>query len=323
MNNILITGGCGFIGISLIKKIIKKYPKCLIRVVDNFAIGMPQDLAEVCKFRKFTEESIYLHDCGVGLVEADVRDVDKMTNITKDIDKIVHLAANTGVGPSVANPRQDMECNVIGTFNMLEAARINNIKKFIFASSGAPVGEIDPPIHEELPPHPVSPYGSSKLAGEGYCSSYFRTFGISTVCLRFGNVYGPNSKNKSSLVAKFIKEALNGETCKIYGDGKQTRDFIYIDDLVNAIILGLQKDVGGEIFQIATGSESTVTEVANLIANELNKHDIKMKIENDMPRLGDIARNYSDTTKAKEKLGWFAETALRKGISNTIEYYFK
>lgn len=323
MNKILITGGCGFIGTSLIKQILQKQPGLVIRVVDSFVTGIPEDLAEVCEFKTYTIDTIHTHDSGVGLIQGDIRDEDLMTSVALGMDGIVHLAANTGVGPSVENPRLDMECNVIGTFNMLEAARINGIKNFVFASSGAPAGEVEPPIHEELPPHPVSPYGSSKLAGEGYCSSYSKTFGINTVCLRFGNVYGPRSKNKASVVAKFIKQALNGETCMIYGDGSQTRDFIYIADLVNAIILGLEKDVGGETFQIATGRESTVGEVAEMIASELAKRGQEMKIENDALRLGDVARNYSDTTKAKNILGWQPRMTLAEGISNTIDYFLQ
>ena len=211
----LITGGCGFIGTSLIAQLLKEKPKTKIRVLDNLSVGTKEDLAEVCNFVEVdVSHGISLHSsCAedfsdhfeVELITGDVRDYDTCSQCCIGIDIIVHLAANTGVGPSVENPRLDMEANVIGTFNMLEAARKNNIGKFIFASSGAPIGEVDPPIHEEKVPRPVSPYGASKLAGEGYCSAYYRTFGIKTIALRFGNVYGPLSKHKNSVVAKFIK----------------------------------------------------------------------------------------------------------------------
>jgi len=319
--NILITGGCGFIGTSLIRRLLEKDPKSVVRVVDSFVTGTPDDLVEVTEFETYTADTIKNHTSGIGLIEGDIRDAELMQKVAQGVDAIVHLAANTGVGPSVEDPRLDMECNVIGTFNMLEAARINDIKSFVFASSGAPAGEVEPPIHEELPPHPVSPYGSSKLAGEGYCSSYAKTFGINTVCLRFGNVYGPGSKHKASVVAKFIKEALDGKTCMIYGDGKQTRDFIYIEDLINAVMLGIEKDVGGETFQIATGRESTVGEVAQMIADELKARGVDMKIENEAPRLGDVARNFSDTTKAKNILGWIPQMMLTEGIGKTIDYF--
>jgi UDP-glucose 4-epimerase len=278
-------------------------------------------LAEVASYTRILPGQLDSFNAGVVFIEGDIRNADLMIQCTKDMDCIVHLAANTGVGPSVDNPRLDMECNVIGTFNMLEAARINNVKKFVFASSGAPVGEIEPPIHEEVPPHPVSPYGASKLAGEGYCSAYYRTFKIDTICLRFGNVYGPRSKHKSSVIAKFIKNALSNEICTVFGDGSQTRDFIYIDDLIRAIYLSVLKNVGGEVFQIATGSESTVGEVAVMIAQVLESFGKTMVVQNDVPRLGDVQRNYSDTRKAKKMLNWDAEVSLHDGIKKTVVYF--
>jgi UDP-glucose 4-epimerase len=141
-----------------------------------------------------------------------------------------------------------MDCmvNVLGTFNYLDACRKSNVKRFVFASSGAPLGEQEPPIHEEMVPRPISPYGASKLCGEAYCSAFHGSFGVETVCLRFGNVYGPYSTHKGSVVAKFIKQILERETLTIYGDGSQTRDFIYIDDLIRAVWAGVTvPGVGG------------------------------------------------------------------------------
>lgn len=318
---ILVTGGCGFIGTALISKLLRTNLGCQIRVLDNLMTGSIEDLAEFTSLRNVDNENLCLYPDSVEVVEGDVRDAALLQDCSVGIDCIVHLAANTGVGPSVENPRLDMESNVIGTFNALEAARIQDVKKFIFASSGAPAGEVEPPIHEELPPHPVSPYGASKLAGEGYCSAYYRTFGIDTVCLRFGNVYGPRSKKKSSVVAKFIRQALLGEPCVIYGDGFQTRDFLYIDDLVRAVILAIEKPVGGETFQIATGMERTVGEVANIIAESLGRRGVEMKIEYDSPRLGDVMRNYSDTSKAARMLGWKTEVEVPEGIEKTLDWF--
>ena len=236
--NWLITGGCGFIGSSLIAHLLKENSEIKVRVLDNLSVGTKEDLSEVCDFAEVDASKAdllsYQPPC-VELVVGDIRDYETCLASCIGAEIIVHLAANTGVGPSVENPRADMESNIIGTFNMLEAARQNTIKRFVFASSGAPIGEVDPPIHEEKSPKPVSPYGASKLSGEGYCSAYYRSFGITTVSLRFGNVYGPRSKHKNSVIAKFFKKALNGETLEVYGDGNQTRDFIYMDDLINAI----------------------------------------------------------------------------------------
>lgn len=320
-NAILITGGCGFIGTSLIDALIQGGCQQPIRVLDSLVTGSPDDLAEVTAFETLEADKLDQVSKQVVLVKGDIRDAALAEKIAKGASTIVHLAANTGVGPSVEDPRLDMECNVVGTFNMLEAARKQGVKKFVFASSGAPAGEVEPPIHEELPPHPVSPYGSSKLAGEGYCSSYNKTFGIDTICLRFGNVYGPRSKNKASVVAKFIKQALAGETCAIYGDGTQTRDFIYIFDLIRAIQAAMDAPVGGETFQIATGRERTVGEVADLIAKNLESHGKTMNVQHEAKRLGDVMRNYSDTTKAKTVLGWQPQMDINEGIAATIQWF--
>lgn len=319
--NYLITGGCGFIGTSLISVLLRSRPLCKIRVLDNLMTGTVNDLAEVASLHMGVKHNLGFRSGSVELVEGDIRDFSLLQECTIGVDCIVHLAANTGVEPSVVNPRFDMESNVIGTFNVLESARLNGVRKFIFASSGAPAGEVEPPIHEELPPHPVSPYGASKLAGEGYCSSYYRTFDLETICLRFGNVYGPRSKKKSSVVAKFIRHALAGEPCVIFGDGTQTRDFLYIDDLVRAVILAMEKPVGGEIFQIATGMERTVIEVANLISVALKRRGFDMSIEHDSPRLGDVMRNFSDTSKAARMLGWRTEVDVSEGIERTLDWF--
>jgi len=313
---ILVTGGCGFIGTALIRSLRKHYPGIRIRVMDSLLTGTEADLAGVAPIEKGVNRK--QSPDSVQLLVGDVRDGEVVRKAVSGCSAIVHLAANTGVGPSVDDPRLDMDVNVGGTFNVLEAARMEGVRRMVFASSGAPAGEIEPPIHEEVAPHPVSPYGASKLAGEGYCSAYWRTFGVETVCLRFGNVYGPGSGHKSSVVAKFIREALAGETCKIYGDGRQTRDFIYIDDLVNAISLGLEKDVAGETFQIACGIERTVGEVAELIATALERKGVKMRIEHEGARLGDVLRNYSDTRKAKTMLGWSPRVSLEEGIARTV-----
>jgi len=320
----LITGGCGFIGRSLVKNLVDEGGH-YIRIIDNLSVGTPADLARVCEFTPF--ESIPNHSetliPGIDLVEGDILDEGLALQAARGMDVIVHLAANTGVPPSIENPRSDCLNNVVGTFNYLEAARTHKVGRFVFASSGAPIGECEPPIHEELAPHPVSPYGASKLAGEGYCSAYFRTFGLETVALRFGNVYGPLSGHKNSVVAKFIKLAMEGQTLEIYGDGNQTRDFIFIGDLVNAIRLAATREkVGGETFQIATNSETTVNELTEKLKKALNQNGIAdVDVRFSAPRLGDVLRNYSDTSKARKMLGWQAECDLKQGLNQTIEWF--
>ncbi len=325
--NWFITGGCGFIGTSLIARLsLDTDVKHNIRILDNLSTGTRADLSSVTSFLEVENiDNLSVSLDGVELVVGDILDEDLAYKLTKNIDVIVHLAANTGVGPSVENPRLDCFTNVIGVFNYLDAARINKVPRFIFASSGAPAGEVDPPIHEELPPHPVSPYGASKLAGEGYCSAYNKSFGIDTVILRFGNVYGPRSLHKSSVVAKFIRQALDGETLEVYGDGTQTRDFIYIDDLIDALILSSHVDnIGGEAFQIASGMETTVGEMTDNLIHVMEQYGIKnIKVINGETRIGDVTRNYSDTTKAKQRLNWQPKVSQEEGLLKTVEYFIK
>ena len=321
--NWLITGGCGFIGTSLIKTLISEHDDN-IRVLDNLTTGSRVDLSGSCRYTEIFEDDIGGFS-GVELIVGDILNEELAVKITRGADVIIHLAANTGVGPSVENPRADCLANVIGTFNYLEAARLNGVPKFVFASSGAPAGAVEPPIHEELPPHPVSPYGASKLAGEGYCSAYYHTFNVQTVMLRFGNVYGPGSFQKGSIVAKFIRQALNKETLEIYGDGTQTRDFVYIDDLVNGIKLAvMKKNIGGETFQIASGLETTIGEITGKIIAILEEYGIDdIDIINGETRLGDVKRNYSDTSKANTRLGWYSRMTQEEGLKRTVEYFLK
>jgi UDP-glucose 4-epimerase len=324
LHNLLITGGCGFIGVNLIAQFIQEKPGLTIRVVDNLCVGRKEDLSEVANFSEKPWSAITGSPQGVELVVGDITDAEVCQQSCRGIDVIIHLAANTGVGPSVENPRKDMEANIIGTFNILEAARLNGVKKFIFASSGATIGEVTPPIHEEQVPHPVSPYGASKLAGEAYCSVYYRTFGLKTVGLRFGNAYGPRSKHKGSVVAKFFKEALAAKPMMINGDGNQTRDFIYIADLVQAIILASKADCGGEVFQIATHKESTINELASkmkeLVEEETGK---KVTIIYREPLPADVRRNFSDISKAKRILGFQPQYSLEQGLRETLQYFLQ
>jgi UDP-glucose 4-epimerase len=353
--NWLITGGCGFIGLNLVKNLIKE-GEHYIRIVDNLSVGSREDLSQICNFNEFdlktsrpspsacitghpqpfsnssneTKSSalpagLSIMPGKVDLIVNDILDAEIATKIAEGIDIIVHLAASTGVDPSVEDPKSDCLNNIVGTINYLEAARYNNIKRFIFASSGAPVGECEPPIHEEIVPHPVSPYGASKLSGEAYCSAYFQSFGVETVVLRFGNVYGPLSAQKNSVVAKFIKRALEGKPLIIYGDGKQTRDFIFVEDLVKAVLLSAtSKNICGETFQIATSAETSIEELIEKLLPILgNSGLIEVKVYHAKPRVGDVKRNFSDTSKAQKILGWHAKTELSDGLKRTLEWFLE
>jgi UDP-glucose 4-epimerase len=324
--NILVTGGCGFIGVNLIRRLMDVGDGHRIRVIDNLTVGRREDLSSVGEFIELTESEIEdfpVHK--LELVKGDIRDEDLAVKACRGMDAVVHLAANTGVIPSIEDPRMDCVVNVLGTFNYLDACRKSNVKRFVFASSGAPLGEQEPPIHEEMVPRPISPYGASKLCGEAYCSAYYGSFGLETVALRFGNVYGPRSSHKGSVVAKFIRHIMAGETLPIYGDGNQTRDFIYIDDLVDAILLALERpNVGGEVFQIATHKEHTVGEVAEALNRLAEKHvGRKSEIVYEKERKGEVKRNYSDISKARRMLGFEPEVGLEEGLEETFKWFLR
>lgn len=322
--NWLITGGCGFIGSRLIAHLVQ-LPANQVRIVDNLSVGSRADLEAVTSFTESDPKSLGSSNARVELVVGDIRDAQLARKVTQGVDVVVHLAANTGVNPSVEDPRLDCETNVMGTLNYLEGARENGVARFVFASSGAPVGEVTPPIHEELPPHPVSPYGASKLAGEAYCSAYWKTFSLETVALRFGNVYGPGSTHKSSVVAKFTRNAMRSEPMEIYGDGKQTRDFIYIDDLIAAIRSAVTvPGIGGMVFQIAANTETTVGELAERLAATLERKGVaRVPIHHGEARPGDVRRNYSDISRARNRLGWSPEHDLDGGLEKTVTWYIE
>jgi len=321
---VLVTGGCGFIGVSLIEKITTNTDNT-IRVLDNLSVGSRSDLSQVCDWfeNKNSEFNLPYLNNKVELIVGDVLDREISIKICQGIDVIIHLAGNTGVPVSVENPRDDLMNNIIGTFNYLDSARKNNVSRFIFASSGAPVGETKPPVHEKVNPRPISPYGASKLACEAYCSAFYSSYGLETIALRFSNVYGPKSYLKNSVVAKFIRSCINNEQIELYGNGSQTRDFIFIDDLVEAIyISATKKNIGGDVFQIGSGCETTVNQIAEHIINLFQKKGIKVPLPVKVDeRIGDVKRNFSDISKAKKILGWNPKTKIKDGLEKTLEYF--
>jgi UDP-glucose 4-epimerase len=323
--NWLVTGGCGFLGTALVRSLVEEGGHSA-RVVDNLAIGEREDLGAVGPFSEVTLADVGPMGVGspVELIVGDILDEELALRAAEGADVIVHLAANTGVMPSIEDPRADCMSNVVGTLNYLEAARHGGARRFVFASSGGTtIGEAEPPIHEEMVPHPVSPYGASKLSGEGYCSAYYRTFGIETVALRFGNVYGPLSGHKNSVVARFIKRASSGQALEIYGDGTQTRDFIYVGELIRSVRLAATVEgIGGEIFQIATSAETTVQELVDRLLPILVASGIEdVEVRNTEARRGEVRRNYADTSKAERMLGWRAEVDLDEGLHRTVDWF--
>ena len=317
----LVTGGCGFIGQRLLRRLMSEGAS--VCVVDNLSAGTAASLEAIAPVKRVSAPEALDAGC-IQLVVGDVTDPELALQATRGVDAIIHLAANTGIGPSLEDPRHDCVTNVLGTFNYLEACRVNFVPRLVLASSSAVVGEQDPPIRETALPRPLSPYAASKLAGEAYCSAYANSFGIATAALRFGNVYGPGSAHKESVVAKFIRRALRGEPLEIYGDGSQTRDFIYIDDLVEAIMAALRSDREGEVFQIASARETTVGEIAARLIAAFEAEGLRgVQLRHIEARRGDVKRSYSDTSKAARLLHWHATTSLDEGLRRTLQWFLK
>lgn len=305
LHHILVTGGAGFVGANLVRLLLDSGYQ--VRVLDNFSTG----------------QRAYLDGLDLEIHEGDILDVAAVERAVDGVDGIVHLAAQTGVPGSLADPRHDCEVNVIGTLNLLEAARarqeaVGRQIRFVFASSNAPLGKQPPPATEDKAPLPISPYGASKLAGEGYCLAYHGSWGLGTIVLRFANLYGPFSSHKGSVVAKFIKDIQSGGTITIDGDGQQTRDFIYVGDLCRAIQLALESAISGEVFQIATGVETSILDLARLI-QQVMASDVQ--ITHAPPRQGDMRKNYSEIFKIERMLGWVPGKKLCDGLQLTWEWF--
>jgi len=299
---ILITGGSGFIGTNLVRRLAQSGAR--LRVLDNLSAGNPADI----------------RPSGAELIVGDVRDGPLVRRALEGVEAVIHLAAQTGVIPSQQNPAGDFEVNARATFELLAASRNAGIRKFIFASTGGAIlGEKQPPIHEEMAARPLSPYGASKLAAEGYCSAFFGSFGLPAVSLRFSNIYGPHSYHKGSVIARFFKLLLEARPLTVYGDGTQTRDFLYVQDLVEAILAALEAAPGGEVFHIASGQETSINELIALLRQVVS--DIPIKVEYAPARRGEVSRNFASIDKARRLLSFHPRVTLRDGLVKTWQWF--
>ncbi|MFC1599185.1 GDP-mannose 4,6-dehydratase [Candidatus Omnitrophota bacterium] len=322
---IFIAGGAGFIGANLIKFLLDRF-RFDITVYDNLSTGSRTNLSRAIADSQGKGK--------VRFIKGDILDYGKLSRNMRGHAAVIHLAAHTRVLESLDNPRDNFTVNAVGTFNVLEAARNSKIKIFVFASSNAAVGEQIPPINEKMVPRPLSPYGASKLYGEALCSSYFHSYGLKTVSLRFANAYGPYSAHKTSVVAKFLKRARAGKRLEIYGDGNQTRDFIHAQDISQAIYLcsfnhqltthrlpvkKMNKCPWGQIFQIATGKATRIIDLVEIINETLKAlRGVNVKTVFSSARRGEIRRNYSDIKKARIILGFRPGIELEHGIKSLI-----
>jgi len=307
MKSCLVTGGAGFIGSHLCEQLLGCGHR--VRVLDNFSTGKPENLAD---FR----DRIEVH-------EGDVRDVAACRKACEGVDYVFHLAALASVPLSVENPFLTNEINVTGTLNILWAARDAGAKRLVFASSTSVYGDnAELPKREEMSGVPLSPYALSKLLGEKTCQSFSKVYGLSTVCLRYFNVYGPRQDPKSQYAAAvpiFISRMVAGERPVVYGDGEQTRDFVFVLDIAQANILAAETpDVTGEVFNIASeGSLSINALVATL--NEVLGSSLEPAYE--PPRLGDILHSAADIERARERLAFRPLYDFRRGLELTVAWF--
>lgn len=308
--NVLVTGGAGFLGSHLVPRLLEKSHS--VTVFDNLSTGKLQNLTGVLDHPKFMFK------------RGDIIDKPVPKEVFDRIDTIIHLAALIDISASVADPSQNLEINVNGTFNMLQAAIKHKVKKFVFASSTAVYGDAKTfPLQENIGLQPISPYAASKVAGEAYCSAFARCFGLETVSLRFFNIYGPRSENSpySGVITKFLQKIMRSEDLIIDGDGEQTRDFVHVSDIVEAVILALERGgLRGEVFNVCTGVPTSVNQLVATLKTVTGKNP---DVEHGPAKLGDIRSSYGDSTKAAEKLGFRASVDLTKGLQNLFEEFQK
>ncbi|MHA1285160.1 MAG: SDR family oxidoreductase [Promethearchaeota archaeon] len=303
-----MTGAAGFIGSNLTDRLLELGSEVI--GIDNLFNGRLENLNEA-----LTHENFEFH-------KGDIRDLNFLLDIFKDVDIVYHQAAFTSVPQSVKMPFNCNDVNVNGVLNVLNAARKTGVEKVIFASSSSVYGDTPTlPKREDMPRIPISPYGVAKLACESYMQVYHHVYGLKTVSLRYFNVYGPRQRDSpySGVIAIWLGRIIRNEDLIIFGDGTNSRDFTYIKDVVKANLLAAQKDVSGEIINIGANSPITLTELAKLMLTLTNREDLKITYTD--PRPGDILHSYADISKAKKLLGFEPEYDQEKGLRDYFKWY--
>jgi len=298
---ILVTGGAGFIGSNLVPQLLKRNHEVV--VFDNLYTGKLENLDKVSEHKNFS------------FIKGDIRSPDEMRNALLGIDSVVHLAALIDVTASVKDPFLTHDVNVTGTLNLLHQMVNTEVKKIVFASSTAVYGDVKTlPVQENTPLQPISPYAASKAACEAYLTAFSKCYNTETVAMRFFNVYGPKNENSpySGVITKFLRKAQNGEALTVEGDGEQTRDFIYVSDIAQALTLAVEaKGLKSEVFNVCTGTPTSINDLAETLKQVTQKN---LTITHNPARIGDIRFSYGDPDKAVKKLGFKAEISLQKGL---------
>lgn len=307
MKNVyLVTGGAGFIGSHIVDYLVAEGQE--VRVVDNLSTGKIENLSDVIDQIRF--------------IEGDINDKELMKEALKGVDYVFHLAAFISVPLSLENPEKCFEDNVDGTTNLLETARRNHVKKVVLTSSAAVYGDSDQmPLKEDAKTTSLSPYAASKRSNEIVAELYSRAFDLPTVCLRYFNVFGPRQSPKSyyaAVVPIFIEKQINNEPLIVHGDGKQTRDFVFVKDIVRANWMAMHnEDVNGEVINVCSGKQTSLLDLMNTL-NKIQFNPTKPVYTES--RMGDIYHSYGSPEKAKEMLKFETTTSLIDGLKATMEW---
>ena len=298
---ILITGGAGFVGSNLIKLLSKKKGNQII-VIDNFSNG----------------SITYLKGYNIKIYKGDVKNYNFLKKIFIKIDCVIHLAAGTSVVESIKKPLSNFQENLIPTLNLLNLCKEKKVKKFVFASSGgAIIGDKKNIINENIVPEPSSPYGASKAACEAFCIAFSKSYGLNVKCLRFSNVYGPNSWHKKSIVATFYKNILKNKITTIYGDGTQTRDFIFVDDICKGIIKAMNSNYNG-VINFGAGKSYNLKFLIKKI-KKITKKKVKINYQNF--RKGEIKKAKIDNSRAISLIKFTTSQSFEEGLKNTWNWF--
>ena len=308
MKHIVVTGGAGFLGSHLVDKLIQDGEE--VTVIDNLFRGQSENI------------NAHMDNKNFKLLTDAIQNRQKIEKDLLEADAVVHFASISSVFRSITDPEEVNTVNVTGTINLLNLCVKQDVQKFIFSSSAAVYGGIiNRPMRENDPVYPLSPFAASKIAGEAYCQAYYETYSLHTIILRFWNVYGPRTtKTYRRVNSKFAEAICKKEPLKITGNGKQTRDFTYVSDAVDAIILALNnKTIKGQTINIGTGKPTTINQLANLykkIGGNPNQ-----EIQHISPKKGDLINSYADITKAKKTLEYKPKIDLETGIPKYLEWY--
>jgi UDP-glucose 4-epimerase len=301
---VLVTGGAGFIGSNLVRALLGRGDD--VRVLDNFSTGNRTNLAGL----------------EVDVVEGELRSYERVHNAVRGAEVVFHLGALGSVPRSVQDPLTSGAVNVEGTLNVLLAARDEGVRRVVFASSSSIYGnQASLPLLESMAPDPISPYGVAKLAAERYCVSFSRVYSFETVVLRYFNVFGPRQDPRSqyaAVVPLFITATATGKPVTIFDDGEQSRDFTYVDNVVEANLLAAEAEgVSGRIFNVSAGAPTTVNELADTIGRLLGK-DVPREYR--PPRAGDLRNSWADVSEARQLLGFEPQAGLEDGLRRTADF---